>query len=220
LKEAIVESIRSNQVTVVAGETGSEKLRICRFFVWRRKGRDGTDRLYPARRIAAVSLARYVSTLFSDPGQVGYKIRFREDLTSDAKIKFMTDGILLAEIAGDPLLRQYDTLIIDEAHERSINVDFLLGFMRRILPQRPDLHLVISSATIDTRLFSRAFHNAPVITVPGRLFPVEIRYKPVIELWKGESMDSYVEGVVSSVQEIIDTEKLVIFLPSFLLLTM
>lgn len=218
LKEAIVESIRSNQVTVVAGETGSGKTTHLPLFCLE-AGRGGMGRIgcTQPRRIAAVSLARYVSTLFSDPGQVGYKIRFREDLTSDAKIKFMTDGILLAEIAGDPLLRQYDTLIIDEAHERSINVDFLLGFMRRILPQRPDLHLVISSATIDTRLFSRAFHNAPVITVPGRLFPVEIRYKPVIELWKGESMDSYVEGVVSSVQEIIDTGEtgdILAFLPT------
>jgi len=218
MREEIVNSIRSNQVTIVAGETGSGKTtQLPLFCLEAGRGRGGRIGCTQPRRIAALSLAGFLGSQFTVPGQVGYKIRFREDLAPDAKIKFMTDGILLAEIAGDPLLKKYDTIIIDEAHERSINVDFLLGCMRKILPRRPDLCLIISSATIDTKLFSRAFHNARVISVSGRLFPVEIRYKPVIELWKGESMDSYIEGVVTSVQEIIASGEdgdILVFLPT------
>jgi len=172
------------------------------------------------RRIAALSLAHYVGSCFdsaSEKNIVGYKIRFREQMNADTKIKFMTDGILLSEISHDPLLEKYDAIIIDEAHERSINIDFLLGFMRIPLSKRSDLRLIISSATIDTRLFSRIFHNAPVITVGGRLFPVEIRYKPAIELWKGYYMDCYIEGVLDAVQELFrngEDGDILIFLPT------
>ena len=218
-RHEIIDSIRSNQVTIISGETGSGKTtQLPLLCLDAGRGVNGKKiGCTQPRRIAAISLASFVGSSFDDPMSVGYKIRFREHLNRDAKIKFMTDGILLAETAGDFQLGQYDTIIIDEAHERSINIDFLLGYMRWLLPARPDLRLIISSATIDTKLFSRCFRNAPVIAVSGRLFPVEIRYKPLIALWKGESMDSCIEGVAASVEEIINSGEqgdILIFLPT------
>lgn len=220
-RDEILQSIRNNQVTIISGETGSGKTtQLPLLCLDAGLGQNGIIGCTQPRRIAALSLASYVSSCFENQSEkniVGYKIRFREQLNSETKIKFMTDGILLSEISQDPFLKNYNAIIIDEAHERSINIDFLLGYMRILLPKRPDLRLIISSATIDTRLFSRIFHHAPVITVSGRLFAVEVRYKPVIELWKGQSMDCYIEGVLSSVHELIQTGEngdILIFLPT------
>jgi len=157
------------------------------------------------RRIAAISLARYVATLV--PGAtdtIGYKIRFRDTIKPQTRISFVTDGIVLAETISDPLLKRYDCIIIDEAHERTINIDFLLGYMRWLLPKRPELKLVISSATLDISLFSSGFNHAPVISVNERLFPVAIRYEPVIALWQGVAMNAYVDGAVHSIKQLLD----------------
>jgi len=220
-RDEIIETIRTSQVVVISGETGSGKTTqlplLCLEAGLCQKGIIGCTQ---PRRIAVLSLAQYVSSCFSSTTQknvVGYKIRFREQMDADTKIKFMTDGILLSEISQDPLLGKYDVIIIDEAHERSVNIDFLLGYMRVLLPKRPDLRLIISSATIDTNLFSRIFHHAPVITVSGRIFPVEVRYKPAIELWKGQSMDCYIEGVLNAIQELLHNGEegdILIFLPT------
>src|SRR5690606_36832941 len=137
------------------------------------------------RRIAASSTAKRIAQELNSPlgEHVGYKVRFNDTLSGGAWIKLMTDGILLAETQTDPLLRQYDTIIIDEAHERSMNIDFLLGYLKQLLPKRPDLKVVITSATIDAERFARHFTQGdrvpPVIEVSGRLYPVEIRYRPV-----------------------------------------
>lgn len=220
-RDEIIKTICTSQVTVISGETGSGKTtQLPLLCLEAGLGQRGIIGCTQPRRIAALSLAQYVGSCFdssSEKNVVGYKIRFREQMNADTKIKFMTDGILLSEITHDPLLSNYDAIIIDEAHERSVNIDFLLGYMRVLLPKRPDLRLIISSATIDTGLFSRIFHHAPVITVSGRLFPVEIRYKPAIELWKGQSMDCYIEGVYEAVQELFangEEGDILIFLPT------
>ena len=147
---------------------------------------------------------------------MGYKIRFREQMNADTKIKFMTDGILLSEISHDPLLRKYDAIIIDEAHERSVNIDFLLGYMRVLLPKRPDLRLIISSATIDTKLFSRIFHHAPVITVSGSSFRLRSGTNRLLNCGKGKAW-MHIEGVLDAVQELFQNGEegdILIFLPT------
>ncbi|MDB5798014.1 MAG: hrpA [Paucimonas sp.] len=187
-REEIADVLRRHQVVIVGGETGSGKTtqlpKICLEIGRGAKGLIGHTQ---PRRIAATSTAKRIAQeLNSQPGDlVGYKVRFNDSLHAGAWIKLMTDGILLAETQGDPLLRQYDTLIIDEAHERSLNIDFLLGYLKQILPRRPDLKLIITSATIDADRFARHFAQdgkpAPVVEVSGRLYPVEIRYRPVGE---------------------------------------
>ncbi len=181
----IAEAIARHQVVIVCGETGSGKTtqlpKICLAL-----GR-GSRRLIghtQPRRIAASSVARRIAQeLDSAPGEVvGYKVRFADHTRPGARIKLMTDGILLAETHSDPELRAYDTIIVDEAHERSLNIDFLLGYLRQLLPRRPDLKLIVTSATIDAERFARHFGGAeapaPVLRVSGRLFPVEVRYRP------------------------------------------
>ena len=177
----ILEALASNQVVVVAGETGSGKSTQLPKFCLEILADD--DRLIghtQPRRLAARSIAeRLASELNTTLGAlVGYTVRFHDEVGADTRIRLMTDGILLAEIQRDPMLRRYRTLIIDEAHERSLNVDFLLGYLARLLPQRPDLNLIITSATIDTERFSAHFDGAPIIEVSGRTYPVEIRYRP------------------------------------------
>ncbi len=180
-RQDLLSAIRDNQVVVVAGETGSGKTTqlplIC---LEAGRGHRGIACTQP-RRIAATSIARYVSDRLNVKlgTEVGYRIRFDQSVSHDTSVTFMTDGTLLTDIQGDRHLHRYDTIIIDEAHERSINIDFLLGFLRQLLPTRPDLKLIISSATIDTDLFSRAFDNAPIVEVSGRLFPVDIIYQPL-----------------------------------------
>lgn len=183
-KDDILAAIRDNQVVIVAGETGSGKTtqlpKICMELGRGIKGLIGHTQ---PRRLAARTVAnRIAEELHSEPGStVGYKVRFTDSVSENTLVKLMTDGILLAEIQQDRLLMQYDTIIIDEAHERSLNIDFLLGYLRELLPKRPDLKVIITSATIDPQRFSRHFNDAPIIEVSGRTYPVEVRYRPLVE---------------------------------------
>ncbi len=185
-RDEIAQALLANQVVIVSGETGSGKTtqlpKICLSIGRGEKGLIGHTQ---PRRIAASSTAKRIAQeLGTPPGMhVGYKVRFNDTLSAGAWIKLMTDGILLAETQGDPLLKAYDTIIIDEAHERSLNIDFLLGYLKQLLPKRPDLKIIITSATIDADRFARHFERngkpAPVIEVSGRMYPVEVRYRPV-----------------------------------------
>ncbi|MGE3160414.1 MAG: ATP-dependent RNA helicase HrpA [Burkholderiales bacterium] len=178
----IAEAIRASQVTIVCGETGSGKTtQLPKILLEMGRGRERIIGHTQPRRIAARSVAaRIAEELKVELGTlVGYKVRFTDKAGRDTRVKLMTDGILLAETQGDPELRAYDTIILDEAHERSLNIDFLMGYLKRLLPRRPDLKVVITSATIDAERFSRHFDGAPVIEVSGRLYPVEVRYRPV-----------------------------------------
>ena len=178
-REEIARAIQANQVVVIAGETGSGKTtqlpKICLELGRGRKGLIGHTQ---PRRLAARTVAqRIAQELGSELGDlVGYQVRFTDKFSDDTAVKLMTDGILLAEIQRDRLLKRYDTLIIDEAHERSLNIDFLLGYLKQLLPRRPDLKIIITSATIDVDSFSRHFEDAPVIEVSGRTYPVETHY--------------------------------------------
>ena len=180
----IARAIEKHQVVIVCGETGSGKTtQLPKILLELGRGIQGLIGHTQPRRIAArATAARIAQELKTEPGgAVGYKIRFTDKTSPRAYIKLMTDGILLAETQGDRDLRQYDAIIIDEAHERSLNIDFLLGYLKQLLPRRPDLKLVVTSATIDAERFSRHFGNAPVIEVSGRLYPVELRYRPLAE---------------------------------------
>ena len=156
------------------------------------------------RRLAARSVAgRIAEELRSEIGQaVGYKVRFNDKTAPHSYIKLMTDGILLAETQTDRFLSAYDTIIIDEAHERSLNIDFLLGFLKQLLPKRPDLKLIITSATIDAERFSQHFNHAPVIEVSGRTFPVEIVYRPLHEQDEDEAEIELTDAIVDAVDEL------------------
>ena len=181
-KDDIAQLIQDNQVVIVCGETGSGKTtqlpKICLSIG---RGAAGFIGHTQPRRIAARTVAdRIAEELGEAIGKsVGYKIRFNDKTHAESLVKLMTDGILLAESQNDPYLSQYDTIIIDEAHERSLNIDFLIGYMKWLLPKRPDLKLIITSATIDTQRFSTHFNNAPIIEVSGRTYPVEMRYRPI-----------------------------------------
>jgi ATP-dependent helicase HrpA len=180
-RDAIARAIRDRQVVIVCGETGSGKTtQLPKICLGLGRGVEGLIGHTQPRRIAArATAARIAHELGTELGRaVGFKIRFTDRTNPSGYIKLMTDGILLAETQGDPELRQYDTLIIDEAHERSLNVDFLLGYVKQLLPRRPELKLVVTSATLDAERFSRHFEGAPVIEVSGRLYPVEVRYRP------------------------------------------
>jgi ATP-dependent helicase HrpA len=185
-REDIAEALRQHQVIIVCGETGSGKTtQLPKICLELGRGLNGMIGHTQPRRIAASATAKRIAQELNSPlGElVGFKVRFTDTLSAGAWIKLMTDGILLAETQTDPLLRQYDTIIIDEAHERSLNIDFLLGYLKQLLPKRPDLKVIITSATIDADRFARHFGSddkpAPVIEVSGRLYPVEIRYRPV-----------------------------------------
>ncbi|MCB2070867.1 MAG: AAA family ATPase, partial [Ottowia sp.] len=196
-RDDIMAALAAHQVVIVCGETGSGKttqlpkiaLAMGRGRHHARPGERGRliGHTQP-RRIAATSVAKRIAEELHTPlGEVvGYKVRFNDRLSKDASVKLMTDGILLAETQTDPLLKAYDTLIIDEAHERSLNIDFLLGYLRKLLPRRPDLKLIVTSATLDADRFARHFADragrpAPVLEVSGRLYPIELRYRPVEE---------------------------------------
>src|SRR5690606_5896576 len=179
---AIVDAIRAHQVVVVAGETGSGKTtQLPKLCLQAGRGAAGMIGCTQPRRIAARAVARRVAEELQVPmgGVVGYQVRFSDNVGEDTAIKFMTDGILLAEIASDRWLSRYDTIIIDEAHERSLNIDFLLGYFKQLLRRRPDLKLIVTSATIDTGRFSKHFDDAPVVNVEGRGYPVEVRWRPL-----------------------------------------
>jgi ATP-dependent helicase HrpA len=181
-REEILQALEVSQVVVVAGETGSGKTtQLPKICLEAGKGTRGMIACTQPRRIAARAMAERVSEELATElgGVVGYQVRFRDRSSPDGYIKFMTDGILLAESLHDRFLDAYDTIIIDEAHERSLNIDFLLGYLKRLLPKRRDLKLIITSATIDTEKFSRHFNSAPVIEVSGRSYPVDMIYQPI-----------------------------------------
>src|SRR5688500_4010102 len=179
--EALAALIRRHPVVVVAGETGSGKTtQLPKICLAAGRGAAGLIGCTQPRRIAARAVARRVAEELETPlgGLVGYQVRFTENVGEQALVKFMTDGILLAEIQSDRWLSKYDTIIVDEAHERSLNIDFLLGYLKQLVQKRPDLKLVITSATIDTERFAKHFGDAPIVSVEGRGFPVEVRYRP------------------------------------------
>jgi len=181
-KAEIAEAIQKNQVVIVCGETGSGKTtQLPKICLELGRGVAGLIGHTQPRRIAARSVASRIAQELKSPlGEaVGYKVRFNDKLSESSYVKLMTDGILLAETQGDRFLNAYDTIIIDEAHERSLNIDFLLGYLKQLLPKRPDLKVIVTSATIDAERFSRHFSGAPVIEVSGRTYPVEVRYRPL-----------------------------------------
>src|SRR5205823_1487685 len=183
-RQEIADAIRDNQVVIVAGETGSGKTtQLPKMCLELGRGVQGMIGHTQPRRLAARTVAERIAEELGTPlgGAVGYQVRFTDHVGDDTLVKLMTDGILLAEIQRDRLLRRYDTLIIDEAHERSLNIDFILGYLRQLLSRRPDLKVIITSATIDPERFSAAFGGAPIVEVSGRTYPVEVRYRPVDE---------------------------------------
>ena len=183
-RDDIAAALRDHQVVVVAGETGSGKTtQLPKIALELGRGVRGRIGHTQPRRIAARTVAERIAEELETPlGEVvGWKVRFTDQVGDATRVKVMTDGVLLAEIGRDRLLRQYDTLIIDEAHERSLNIDFLLGYLAQVLPRRPDLKLVITSATIDVERVAKHFGNAPIVEVSGRTYPVEVRYRPVVD---------------------------------------
>ncbi len=197
----IAEAIRKHQVVIVAGETGSGKTtQLPKICMEAGRGVQGMIGHTQPRRLAARTVAaRIAEELQCELGShVGYKVRFHDQVNENSYVKLMTDGILLAEIQSDRMLMQYDTLIIDEAHERSLNIDFILGYLKQLLPKRPDLKLIITSATIDPQRFSRHFGNAPVIEVSGRTYPVDVRYRP----WQDEEDSDPLQGLFNAVDEL------------------
>lgn len=200
-KVEIQKLLSEHQVIVVAGETGSGKTtqlpKMCLELGFGNLGMIGHTQ---PRRIAARSVATRIAEELETElgGLVGYKVRFNDQISDDTQIKLMTDGILLAEIQNDRFLNQYSCLIIDEAHERSLNNDFILGYLKQLLPRRRDLKLIITSATIDVERFSKHFKNAPIIEVSGRTYPVEVRYRPVVE----EDDQDQLQGILNAVDEL------------------
>jgi ATP-dependent helicase HrpA len=232
-REEIANALRANQVIIVSGETGSGKTtQLPKICLELGRGQSGLIGHTQPRRIAASATAKRIAQELGSPlgEHVGFKVRFTDTLSKGAWVKLMTDGILLAETQTDPLLRQYDTIIIDEAHERSLNIDFLLGYLKQLLPKRPDLKIIITSATIDADRFARHFGTAdkpaPVIEVSGRLYPVEVRYRPVEPADKSDGKSSsptqskreqrdLMDAVVDAVDELarIGPGDVLVFLP-------
>ena len=205
-REEIVAAIQKHPVLIVSGETGSGKsTQIPKFCLAAGRGLDGMIGHTQPRRIAAVAVAQRIAEELGQPigNAVGYKIRFSDRTARDAYIKIMTDGILLAETQTDRWLSAYDTIIVDEAHERNLNIDFILGYLHRLLERRRDLKIVITSATIDTEKFSRAFSGAPVIDVTGRTFPVEVRYADAGAVGGDNGEVTHVELAVQAVDDIL-----------------
>jgi ATP-dependent helicase HrpA len=222
-REDIAAAIRDHQVVIVAGETGSGKTtQLPKICLELGRGVHGLIGHTQPRRIAARTVAERIAEEIGSPlGEtVGYQVRFTDHSSRDTLVKLMTDGILLAELQHDRLLSKYDTIIIDEAHERSLNVDFLLGYLKQLLPRRPDLKVVITSATIDPQRFSEHFDGAPVIEVSGRTYPVEVRYRPLVEEpledEEGEPLvRDQTEAIVAAVQELVreGPGDILVFLP-------
>ncbi len=202
-RDEFLQLFNDHQVLIVSGETGSGKTtqlpKFCLESFPLEKFLIGCTQ---PRRVAATSVAsRVAEELQSHASLVGYKIRFHDKTTRDTRIKFMTDGVLLAETRQDPLLRKYGVIIIDEAHERSLNIDFLLGYLKKLLPRRKELKLIITSATIDTKIFSSHFDNAPILAVEGRSYPVEVNYQPLTTREENDEL-SYVEHAVQTLRQL------------------
>ncbi|HEX8766950.1 MAG TPA: DEAD/DEAH box helicase, partial [Jatrophihabitans sp.] len=209
-RDDLLAAIAEHQVVVVAGETGSGKTtQIPKLCLELGRGVKGMIGHTQPRRIAARAVAeRVAEELGTEVGEtVGFAVRFTDRVSDTSLVKLMTDGILLAEIQRDRMLRQYDTIIIDEAHERSLNIDFLLGYLKQLLPRRPDLKLIITSATIDPQRFAEYFDDAPVVEVSGRTYPVEVRYRPLDadsdedDDDEGEPKDQ-IQGICEAVEEL------------------
>ncbi len=226
----IVDLIAAEQVIILAGETGSGKTtQIPKMCLAAGRGRRGLIACTQPRRVAALSVSRRVAEELNVEwgGPVGCKIRFDDRTSRNTVIKFMTDGMLLAEVQSDPMLRAYDTVILDEAHERSLNIDFLLGHLRTLRHKRPELKIIVTSATIDTEAFSKAFDGAPVVEVSGRTYPVEVIYAPLDEFGsdaaegdegsaKSEALH-YIDGAVEAVERIVresDSGDILVFMPA------
>ena len=203
-KDEIVAAIREHPVVIVAGETGSGKTtQLPKMCLEAGRGMEAKIACTQPRRVAAVSVSRRIAEELNVAwgAEVGCKIRFTDETTAETRIKMMTDGMLLSEIQGDPNLYEYDTAIIDEAHERSLNIDFLLGYLRVLRKHRPELRVIITSATIDTEAFSKAFDNAPIIEVSGRVYPVDVQYAP---LGDGQSdAYTYIDAAVDAVEQVV-----------------
>ena len=210
-RDEILEVIRANQVTILCGETGSGKTtqlpKICLQLGLGLRGLIGHTQ---PRRLAARSVAtRIAEELHTELGQqVGFKVRFSDQSSEHSYIKLMTDGILLAECHHDPYLNQYDTIIIDEAHERSLNIDFLLGYIKQLIAKRHDLKVIITSATIDPERFSRHFNNAPIINVSGRTYPVEVWYRPLHKLDEDDEDNDPIDMQQGIVDAVLETTKI------------
>jgi ATP-dependent helicase HrpA len=216
-REEIVATIQQHQVVILAGETGSGKTtQLPKMCLEALGDFQGTIGCTQPRRVAAMSVSKRVAEELgvSWGREVGCKMRFSDDTSRETRVKFMTDGILLAEIQSDPMLRAYSVLILDEAHERSLNIDFLLGYLVTLLKKRPDLKLIVTSATIDTEAFSQAFGGAPIIEVSGRTYPVEIRYMPLVT---EEDDFGFIDGAVAAVENaLIETNDgdVLVFMPT------
>ncbi|MDB6015769.1 MAG: hrpA [Pedosphaera sp.] len=219
-KNDIVAAIRAHQVVVIAGETGSGKTtQIPKMCLEAGLGIEAKIGCTQPRRVAALSISRRIAEELnvSWGREVGCKIRFDDRSSPETYIKLMTDGILLAETQGDPLLSEYNAIIIDEAHERSLNIDFLLGYLKGLLVKRPELKLIITSATIDTEAFSRAFNNAPIIEVSGRLYPVEVIYAPLDADSEESGEMTYIDAAVRAAERVLcepGQGDVLIFMPS------
>lgn len=204
-RDEIAEAIQHHQVVIIAGETGSGKTtQIPKICMELGRGCYGLIGHTQPRRLAARSVANRIAeeTDTALGHVVGYKVRFTDQVSDDTQVKLMTDGILLAEIQHDRFLNQYDTIIIDEAHERSLNIDFILGYLKQLLPRRPDLKVIITSATIDPERFSKHFFDAPIIEVSGRTYPVDVRYRPLAG--DDESDRDQLDGIFDAVDELCD----------------
>ncbi|MDA0978434.1 MAG: DEAD/DEAH box helicase, partial [Proteobacteria bacterium] len=215
--QEIRDALEKHQVLIVAGETGSGKTtQLPKICLEAGRGIYGRIGHTQPRRVAARTIAsRLAEELDVQVGrQVGYQVRFQDETGPETLIKVMTDGVLLAETQNDRFLEKYDTLIIDEAHERSLNIDFLLGYVRRILPRRPDLKVIITSATIDVDRFSRHFDNAPIIEVSGRTYPVEVHYRPFDESTE-DADEAQMRAIIEVLEEIeaLPRGDVLIFLP-------
>ena len=220
-REQFLELLPKHQVIIVSGETGSGKTtQLPKFCLEHFHSQSFIIGCTQPRRIAATSVSSRVAVELGPlKNLVGYTIRFNNKTTKETRIKFMTDGVLLAETRKDPLLKQYGVIIIDEAHERSLNIDFLLGYLKNLLPKRPDLKLIITSATIDTTIFSKHFDNAPIMNVEGRSYPVEVRYDETQNNDNADAQEeiSYVERCVQVLVNLHKTEipeDTLVFLPT------
>jgi len=218
-KDEIVAAIRKHQVVVIAGETGSGKTtQIPKMCLEAGMGIEAKIGCTQPRRVAALSISRRIAEELNVAWsrEVGCKIRFDDRSSAQTYIKLMTDGILLAETQGDPDLAEYNAIILDEAHERSLNIDFLLGHLKGLLARRKDLKLIVTSATIDTDAFSRHFDNAPIIEVSGRVYPVEVQYQPLGEASEEQGETSYVDAAVQAAERILyesNSGDVLIFMP-------
>ena len=217
-RDELIAAIEGHRILIVSGETGSGKTtQLPKLCLLAGRGVRGIIGVTQPRRIAAMTVSQRIAEELGEAlgKTVGYKIRFKETIQPHGRIKIMTDGILLAEAHQDPFLNQYDTLIVDEAHERSLNIDFTLGLLVKLLHRRRDLKLLITSATIDTEKFSKAFDNAPVIEVSGRLYPVETRY---LDPDRSNIEDtSYIEQAVQAVERLVGERQrgdILIFMPT------